>query len=186
MTVELSHRYVIGPQPATPAAPQQRVPAPAARAHAAGYAVRANAIEALHDAQTVDDVMRLRDKYATPVFGSVSPWSLVEMLGQCIDPSDQRLYCASQQMHVLQIIDAMEAENAATPQMLLVALVHDLGKVLLLTDEAPQNIVCMNRPLQASAPGCGLDNCVFHWLSLIHISEPTSQAEISYAVSCLK
>jgi len=163
MTVELSHRYVIGPQPAAPGAPQHPASAPTARAHAARYAARANAIEALHDAQSVDDVMRLRDKYATPVFGSVSPWSLVEMLGQCIDPSDQRLYCASQQMHVLQIINAMEAENAATPQMLLVALVHDLGKVLLLTDEAPQNIVCMNRPLQAGTPGCGLDNCVFQW-----------------------
>src|SRR5665213_1781546 len=29
-----------------------------------------------------------------------------------------------------------------------------------------------------------LDHCV--WLSLIHISEPTRQAEISYAVFCLK
>ena len=39
-------------------------------------------------------------------------------------------------MHVLQIIDAMETEGTASDEMLLVALVHDLGKVLLLTDEA--------------------------------------------------
>ena len=31
-----------------------------------------------------------------------------------------------------------------------------------------------------------LDCSVKHWLSLIHISEPTRQAEISYAVFCLK
>lgn len=160
MKTELSHNFVIAQAPASarPAAP-----APSSRAVTERYAARAVVIESRHNLQTFDDVMALRDRYATPVLGSVSPWSLVEMLGQCVDPSDQRLYCASQQMHVLQMIDAMEAENAATPEMLLVALVHDLGKVLLLTDEAPENVVCMNRPVRTGAPGCGLDRCVFQW-----------------------
>ncbi|MEP7060841.1 MAG: inositol oxygenase family protein [Betaproteobacteria bacterium] len=155
---------VTGLWPATsppPVHPPSAAPSP--RGHAARFAALASTIEARHDAQSLDDVMELREKYAAPVFGSVSPWSLVEMLGQCVDPSDQRLYCTSQQVHLLQMIDAMEAEGAATPELLLVALVHDFGKVLLLTDEAPENVVCMNRPLQAGTPGCGLDRCVFQW-----------------------
>jgi hypothetical protein len=47
--------------------------------------------------------------------------------------------------------------------LVLAALVHDLGKVLLLTDEAPENVVCMNRPVRVCRPGEGLDNCVFQW-----------------------
>jgi hypothetical protein len=152
--------------PASPAAapPRERstMIAPA-RALAERHCEHARAIEALHDAQDIDDVMALRDKYAMPTLGEISPWSLVEMLGQCIDPSDQRLYCASQQMHVLQMIDAMEDQHAATPEMLLVALVHDVGKVLLLTGEAPENVACTNRPVRTGAPGCGLDRCVFQW-----------------------
>jgi len=127
------------------------------------YIRRSHEIESLHNAQTVEDVAALRRKYAVPLFGPVSPWSLIESLGQCIDPTDQRLFGASQQLHILQIIDAMEEEGTATEEMLLVALVHDLGKVLLLTDEAPENIVCMNRPIRGCAPGGGLDNCVFQW-----------------------
>ena len=150
------------PSPAA-TAPARSTLIPPARVLAERHADHARAIVSRHDAQGIDDVMALRDKYATPTFGSVSPWSLVEALGQCIDPSDQRLYCASQQMHLLQMIEAMEGENAATPEMLLVALVHDLGKTLLLTDEAPENIVCMNRPVRTGAPGCGLDHCVFQW-----------------------
>lgn len=154
--------------PAPPVAPLQP-PAAAARPVASHdvlaqqYAVRARAIEARHNAQTADTVAALRDKYATPVFGSVSPWSLIEMLGQCIDPTDQGLYGASQQLHVLQVIDAMEAEGAATDEMLLVALVHDIGKVLLLTGEAPENVVCMNLPVVAGTPDGGLDRCTFQW-----------------------
>ena len=127
------------------------------------YVRRAREIEARHNAQTLEDVAALRRKYAAPLLGRVTPWSLVERLGQCIDPTDQRLFGASQQLHVLQLIDAMEEEGTATEEMLLLALVHDLGKLLLLTDEAPENIVCMNRPISVCVPGGGLDNCVFQW-----------------------
>jgi len=85
------------------------------------------------------------------------------MLAQCVDPTDERLFCASQQVHVLQIIDAMENEGAATGEFLLAALVHDIGKVLLLAGEAPENVVCMNRPISVGEPGAGLDQCLFQW-----------------------
>ena len=127
------------------------------------YARRAAAIDRLHAAQTLESVAALRDKYATPVFGRVSVWSLVQMLAQCIDPTDQRLFATSQQVHVLQILEAMENENAATEEFVLAALVHDLGKVLLLTGEAPENVVCMNTPIGSPAPGAGFGNCVFQW-----------------------
>lgn len=160
MSFELSHRFTVPPSPA--ARPSSGPPIPPPQAVAQDYAARARAIEARHDAQTVEAVGALQDKYRGPVFGNVSPWSLVERLAQCIDPTDQKLYCASQQMHVLQIIDAMEAEGVATADNVLVALVHDLGKVLLLTDEAPENVVGMNRPLRGER-GAGLDACVMQW-----------------------
>ena len=95
--------------------------------------------------------------------GACRVWSLVEMLAQCIDPTDMRLYAVSQLTHVLQILEAMESEHADTEEFVLAALVHDLGKVLLLTDEAPENIVCMNTPIGSPAPGSGFANCVFQW-----------------------
>lgn len=160
MSFELSYNWK---EKAAPVAPRRAAPIPPQPVLIDRYVQRSRAIEARHGAQTLADVAALRGKYAQPLFGRVSPWSLVEKLGQCIDPTDQRLFCASQQLHVLQIIDAMEAEGTASEEMLLVALVHDLGKVLLLTDEAPENVVCMNRPIQVCAPGGGLDNCVFQW-----------------------
>lgn len=160
MSFELSHNWTVNPAPA--AAPASGPPIPAPHVVAQAYAARARSIEARHDAQTVATVEALQRKYASPVFGEVSPWSIVEKLAQCIDPTDQRLYCASQQMHVLQIIDAMEAEGTATDENLLVALVHDIGKVLLLTGEAPENVVGMNRPIRGE-PGAGLDACVLQW-----------------------
>lgn len=146
------------------AAPRRSAPPLASpQALADGYSQRAAAIEARHNAQTADTVAALRKKYAAPVLGQVSPWSLVEKLAQCIDPTDRRLLGASQQLHVLQMIDAMEAEGTATEEWLLVTLLHDIGKVLLLTGEAPENVVCMNKPVSVCAPGGGLDNCVMQW-----------------------
>jgi hypothetical protein len=158
MATELSATFAIN-VPAAPAGP----PIPPSAELARQYVARAQAIEASHNRQTPDDVAALRDKYATPVFGQVSPWSLIEMLGQCIDPTDRNLYGASQQLHVLQVIDAMEREGAASDALLLVALVHDLGKVLLLAGEAAENVVCMNIPVSVGPPGGGLDRCTFQW-----------------------
>lgn len=163
MNADISPRPRPGLLPLQTDAVHAPPPIAPARELAQRYALRAQAIEARHNAQSADDVAALRDKYATPVFGNVAPWSLIEMLAQCIDPTDKGLFGASQQLHVLQVIDAMEAENAASDANLLVALVHDIGKVLLLTDEAPENVVCMNRPVKVGAPDCGLDNCMFQW-----------------------
>ncbi len=162
MAFELSHRWTVPAGDATPGLSSSPIsPPPAALAD--GYRRRAAAIEARHDAQTPETVAALRRKYAAPVLGRVSPWSLVERLAHCVDPTDCRLLGASQQLHVLQIIDAMEADGTATEEWLIVALLHDIGKVLLLTGESPENVVCMNKPVSVCAPGGGLDQCTFQW-----------------------
>lgn len=138
-------------------------PVPPAAALAADFAARAQVIEARHRSQTTATVAALRGKYQTSVLGDVPVWTVIEMLAQCIDPTDQRLFGVSQQMHVLQILDAMENEGTATEEFVLAALLHDLGKILLLTDEAPENVVCFNEPIGAQTPGIGLDRCVLQW-----------------------
>lgn len=161
MAFELSHSYKMKGVATAPRPPPPPIAAPQALADT--YIRRANEIEARHNAQTADIVAALREKYVAPVMGHVAPWTLVEKLAACIDPTDRNLLCTSQQMHVLQMIDAMEAEGTASDEWLLVALVHDIGKVLLLAGEAPENVVCMNKPISVCAPGGGLDNCVFQW-----------------------
>jgi predicted HD phosphohydrolase len=127
------------------------------------YSVQAQAIVERHRQQTRETVLALRKRYAQPVFGKVRVWELVERLGSCVDPTDERLYGASQQMHVRQMLAAMEEDGTATPDMVLVALIHDIGKVLLLTGEDPANVVCMNSPVGENRDGAGLDDALIRW-----------------------
>jgi hypothetical protein len=127
------------------------------------YFAQARAIDARHAAQTLDDVEALRRKYAEPVFGTVRVWELLERLALCIDPSDCALFCASQQTHVLQMLEAMARDGVDDHELVLAVLIHDLGKLLLTTDEDPANVVCMNSPIGAPEPGVGLDHCTFQW-----------------------
>jgi hypothetical protein len=85
------------------------------------------------------------------------------MMAHCIDSADDRLYCASQEVHILQIIEAMEADGTATEELILSALVHDIGKITLLTGELPENLFYMNEILAGGAPGAGLDRCTLQW-----------------------
>jgi predicted HD phosphohydrolase len=138
----------------------------AVRAHLGNpqtYIAHADEIMRRHDAQTVETVAALRQKYAQPVLGRVGIWQLFDMLARCIDPTDQRLFCVSQQVHVLQVLEEMERDGIDDEDLVLAALAHDLGKVLLLTGEVPENVVCMNRPIGTYEPGIGLDNCVLQW-----------------------
>ena len=131
--------------------------------HAVAFARNAEAICTRHRQQTPDTVAALRRKYDAPLFGNIAVWSLVEKLAQCVDPTDMRLYGVSQQMHVLQILAGMESEGVASEEMIVAALVHDLGKVLLLAGEAPENVVCFNEPIGTFEPGIGLDHCLLQW-----------------------
>jgi inositol oxygenase len=116
-----------------------------------------------HLEQTAVTVATLDRKYETPVLGDIRMWDLLALLGRCIDPSDPALYCVSQLVHCLQIVSGMEDDGIDDAELLLTGLIHDLGKILLLTGEAPENVVCGNTPIGAYHAGIGLDQCLFQW-----------------------
>ncbi len=116
-----------------------------------------------HLDQTKEMVAALNKKYEKPVFGRVRVWNLMERLAQCIDPSDSTLYCVSQLVHALQVVAGMERDGIQDKDFLITGLIHDLGKILLLTGEAPENVVCFNTPIGRYEKGVGLANCVFQW-----------------------
>ncbi|MGA8259552.1 MAG: inositol oxygenase family protein [Arenicellales bacterium] len=123
----------------------------------------AKAVTGRHRQQSLDDVEALNRKYREPVFGEMRIWDLVERLSLCVDPTDGRLLNTSQYIHVLQILEAMDRDGVQSTEMYVAAMVHDLGKLLLLTSEAPENIVCTNSPIGDYEPGIGLDNIVTQW-----------------------
>jgi len=139
------------------------VPAPRRAQERAAFVARGRTIREAHRAQSLESVAALRRRYHAPVFGRVDTWTLVERLANCLDPTDGLLGCTSQLVHVLQILDMMESEGVTDPHLLAAAVVHDVGKLLLLVDEAPENVVCLNEPIGEYPPGAGLDNCVLQW-----------------------
>jgi hypothetical protein len=148
---------------ATEAIRLAQAPTPPMSPAEAEWRAAARPIELRHQAQTLEVVEALRARYRDPVFGTVPVFALIERLGLCVDPTDCRLFGASQLTHVLQMIEAMDADGVLTPDLLLAVLVHDLGKLLLLTDEDPANVVCMNAPIGEYPDGIGLDNVVVQW-----------------------
>jgi len=127
------------------------------------FSAQAKAIVERHRAQTVETVQALKRKYDAPLLGNVRVWDLIQMLAQCVDPTDAGLYGASQLIHVRQVLEAMENDGVTDPDLQLAALVHDLGKLLLLYGEDPENVVCMNAPIGEYPAGIGLDNCILQW-----------------------
>ncbi len=116
-----------------------------------------------HFNQTKDDVISLKNKYKEPVFGTMLIWEAIEKLAFAIDPTDKKLGCVSQYVHTLQVIEAMEKDNVKEEEVFVAGWVHDLGKLLLLVGEEPENVVCGNRPIGKYSPQCGLNNCTFQW-----------------------
>lgn len=127
------------------------------------YIDQARLISDRHRQQTAETVAALKQKYENPIVGKVTVWSQVERLAQCVDPTDSKLYCTNQQIHVLQILEGMERDGITDKDLILLALIHDIGKVLLLANEAPENVVDFNVPIGDYPEGVGLDNCIFQW-----------------------
>ena len=127
------------------------------------FDVNARKIVELNHRQTKEDVLALKRKYEGQVLGKFRVWELLQKLALCVDPTDTTLQCTSQYMHVCQIVAAMERDGELDDSMLLVALLHDLGKVALLANEAPENVVCFTRPVEEREPGTGLDNVVLQF-----------------------
>lgn len=161
---------------------RRRTPPPRMAQERAAFAATSAAIRVRHAAQTREIVAALRRTYERPVLGRVETWTLIERLARCIDPTDGALGCSSQLVHVLQVADAMEADGVNDPDLLVAALVHDLGKLLLLEGEMPENVVCMNGPIGDHAPEIGLDRVLLQWnhdeaayMRLVgHVPEPVA------------
>ncbi len=73
------------------------------------------------------------------------------------------LYCTSQYEHVQQVLAAMEQDGISERDLFLAALLHDVGKVVLLTDELPENVLCTAAPIGESNDGAGLDRVVYQF-----------------------
>jgi hypothetical protein len=113
--------------------------------------------------QTADDVTALKARYENAVFGKVRMWDLIERLALCIDQSDRRLFGGSQFLHAQQVFAAMLANGVADADLLLLALIHDLGKVVLLANAAPEDVVGVTRRIAGGEPGAGLDRAVYQF-----------------------
>ena len=131
--------------------------------HLAAFEAEAARIVDRHGRQGIAEVEALRARYAEPILGEVMVWELIRCLGEVHDPSDTQLGSTSQLTHTLNVAAAMENDGIADEDLIVAALIHDTGKLLLTVGEAPENVVCMNEPIGEFPPGVGLDNCVFQW-----------------------
>lgn len=113
--------------------------------------------------QTADDVAALKARYEGAVFGKVRMWDLIERLALCIDQSDRRLFGGSQFLHAQQVFAAMQANGVEDTDLLLLSLIHDLGKVVLLASAAPEDVVGVTRRIVDGEPGAGLDRAVYQF-----------------------
>lgn len=123
----------------------------------------ADRIQELHRQQTEETVTALKARYEHPVMGRMRVWDLIQKLALCVDRTDTRLFCASQWLHVCQTIAAMEEAGVTDPDLYVIAMLHDLGKVFLLTGEVPENVVCGSNRVGDCTPGVGLDKLVYQF-----------------------
>src|SRR5262249_38924780 len=80
-----------------------------------------------------------------------------------VDVTDGLLCGASQLLHVQQAIAAMKLHNVDDPDLFVTAMVHDLGKLFLLSGEVPENVLGRTGRLENHEPGCGLDQVYFQF-----------------------
>lgn len=106
----------------------------------------------------------LESKYElTAVLGKVRVYDAIARLAYVINPLEPELGCVSQLTHHLQLANAME-EDGRDEKLILCALVHDLGTILLLTDEDPINVEAGGKKVPLTGtPGGGLHQCMFRW-----------------------
>ena len=113
--------------------------------------------------QTEEVAAALKARYAKPVFGKVHMWDLIEKMGLCIDTTDMQHYAVSQFVHVKQVLAAMERNGVEDPHMYLIALLHDVGKVVVLNGARPEDIFGYAARLGDDEPGIGLENVAFRF-----------------------
>ena len=146
-----------------------------------------NTIYQAHNLQTEYERRMLELRYRAPLLGRVDAWDLLRLLHFTIDHTDRFLMYTSQLIHCLQVFAGVQREvrvregprgrrgggrgrggrgvagftKAYRSDMLVSALVHDLGKTLTLFGESDTNVDCMNRIV--AYHGNGLDALEAHW-----------------------
>lgn len=117
-----------------------------------------------HKHQTIEEVKELNNKYQKEnIFNDkINIWNAILKLKNIYDITDNKLTNVSQWYHICQVINAMEKNNTKDKLIYFAGLVHDLGKLLVLTNEKNSNIFCNNYVLQGK-PQIGLDNCILTW-----------------------
>jgi hypothetical protein len=97
------------------------------------------------------------------VLGKVRVYDAIAELARVINPLEPELGCVSQLTHELQLSSAMERDGL-DEVLVLCGLIHDLGTILLSTDEDPINVEAGGKKAPLSGtPGGGLFNCAFRW-----------------------
>lgn len=118
-----------------------------------------------HEKQTYEFALTMQKRYAEPVGKPLGVWESLTQLDQLVDLSDPDLE-SSQLQHALQ---AAEAARRLFPDekddwIVLVALIHDLGKMLALRDHLPQwAVVGDTFPL-----GCEFESTNIHHAFFAH------------------
>jgi hypothetical protein len=158
---ERSRSVASEPPAAAMPAPSKHQLAEAARRQ--GFHEEAKRVLAARAKQTARTVADLKTKYENPVFGPTPVWELFEKLASCIDVTDSSLYAASQSLHVRQALAAMKQRGIADPDLHLIALLHDLGKVVMLAGVPAENVLGMTGRLGEAEPGAGLDRVTFQF-----------------------
>ncbi|KGN60583.2 inositol oxygenase 2 [Cucumis sativus] len=125
--------------------------------------VRQKTVEELyrlnHINQTYDFVKKMREEYGKLDKTEMSIWECCEMLNEVVDDSDPDLD-EPQIQHLLQSAEAIRKDYPDEDWLHLTALIHDLGKVLLLPafGGLPQwAVVGDTYPL-----GCAFDKSIVH------------------------
>ncbi|KAK4430735.1 putative inositol oxygenase, partial [Sesamum alatum] len=113
-----------------------------------------------HINQTYDFVKKMREAYSALDRVEMSIWECCELLNEVVDDSDPDLD-EPQIQHLLQSAEAIRKDYPDQDWLHLTALIHDLGKVLILPSFGglPQwAVVGDTFPL-----GCGFDPSIVHY-----------------------
>tara|TARA_B100000945_G_C20398963_1_gene606311 strand:+ start:77 stop:1234 length:1158 start_codon:yes stop_codon:yes gene_type:complete len=122
----------------------------------------------LHNKQTASERAFLAEKWRRPLFGRVKLFDLLLLLHFTIDHTDNYLMYTSQFIHCLQVYTGIRQSDYKNDpvihkQLMLAALIHDIGKLLTLFGEEDANVDCMNRIVNVNTTARGLVNVQFQW-----------------------
>lgn len=126
---------------------------------------RAVSIVRAHEDQTLGTVVAMRAKWHNKtLIGRVRPWELIQRLALTVDHTDVMLRTTSQWIHTLQVYEGMLLDGINDERLLLLALVHDVGKTLSLFGEDDANVDGLNvMLLEAGVIGGGMETVTTQW-----------------------